>query len=178
MSEHNHTTPPAHGVHAVHHADMPEEHPERHEHSDVSVRGIWITVGAVIMTALIVHVLIYFVFFAYENAQAEQDEAERRSAITDSVDGPPREVPRLQGIPHFNDDTPAVDQMKTEAENRRLLNSYARTPDGRVRIPINRAMDIALEQNLFPARDGRGMGGNGATTQSTSQPAGGARASQ
>lgn len=142
----------AHGSPVVHHADMPDEHPERHEHSDVSVRGIWITVGAIILTALVVHVLMYVVFFAYESAQAEVDEAERRSAITDVVAGPPREVPRLQGIQSYNADTPSVDQLKLEQENRQLLNRYATAPDGRVRIPINRAMDLALEKNLFPAR--------------------------
>lgn len=156
--------------HAVHHAEMPEEHPERHEHSDVSIRGIWITVGAIMLTALIVHVLLYVVFFAYEGAQKAEDEAGRRSAITDAVAGPPQDVPRLQGIERFNDETPSVHNLKMEAENHRLLNSYAKTPDGTVRIPVNRAMDIALERNLFPAR--------GATTQATTQPAGGADAGQ
>ena len=56
------TTSPA--VH-VHHAEMPEEHPERHEHSDVSVRGIWITVGAVFIVTILVHVLLYVVFFVF-----------------------------------------------------------------------------------------------------------------
>lgn len=164
------TTPPGH---VVHHAEMPEEHPERHEHSDVSVRGIWITVAAIAVTAVIVHVLLYVLFFAYESAQKAEDEAERRSAI-EAVTGPPSEVPRLQGIQGLHADTPAVDMMKLEQENRRLLNSYARTEDGRARIPINRAMDLALERNLFPVRAGAAA----ATTQSTTQPAGGSDAGQ
>ncbi|HEV2296262.1 MAG TPA: hypothetical protein VGR35_20625 [Tepidisphaeraceae bacterium] len=161
------STTPSHGGH-VHHAEMPEEHPERHEHTDVSVRGIWITVGSIVVVAALVHVMLYVVFFAYEGAQAREDDAERRSAITDMVQGPPEEIPRLQGIHTFNEDTPSVDQLKMEQENRRLLNSYATTDNDQVRIPINRAMDIALERNLFPAR--------GATTTVTTQPAGGADA--
>ena len=165
----DHTPPTSTHGRIVHHAQMPEEHPERHEHTDVSVRGIWITVGAVLVVTGIVHVIMYVVFFTYEGAQAEQDEAERRSAITDVVEGPPREIPRLQGIQSFNDETPSVDNIKMEAENRRLLGGWGKTPDGRVRIPIDRAMDIALERNLFPSR-------GAATTQATTQPAGGGHA--
>src|SRR5688572_26668230 len=100
-----------------HHADMPDEHPERHEHSDVSVRGIWITVGAIILTTLAVHVLVYVVFFAYEGAQARQDKVERRSAITDVIQGPPAEVPRLQGIASYNAETPSADLLRMRTEN-------------------------------------------------------------
>ncbi len=167
--------PTTHSTRAVHHEEvMPDEHPERHEHSDVSVRGIWITVGAVILTTLIVHVVMYFVFFAYEGSQAAQDEAERRSAIPDTIIGPPAEVPRLQGIEGYNAETPSADLIRMDRENRALVNGYGQTPDGRVRIPINRAMDLTLQRNLFPARSAAG-----ATTvpaNATIQSAGGVHA--
>ncbi len=152
MSEH--TNHPA----VLHHAEMPEEHPERHEHSDVSVRGIWITVGAVILTTIAVHVVVYVVFFAYEGAQAEQDEAERRSAITDVIQGPPAEVPRLQGIEGYNAETPSADNTRMRTENRAIVKGYGKSADGRLYIPVGSAIDIALKQNMFPAR-------GGATTQ-------------
>jgi|SRR5688500_2290718 hypothetical protein len=159
---------PAHVVH--HHGDMPEEHPERHEHSDVSVRGIWITVGAIMLTTLVVHVLLYVVFFAYEGAQARQDEVERRSAITDVVQGPPAEVPRLQGIASYNAETPSADLLRMRTENQNIVNRYGKSADGRLHIPVSTAIDIALKQNMFPARAG-------ATTQAaTTQPAGGSNA--
>ena len=90
MADHN----PNPTVH-VHHAEIPEEHPERHEHSDVSVRGIWITVGAVFIVTILVHILLYVVFFAYEGAQAKLDESERRSVFPDQRAEPPAGVPRL-----------------------------------------------------------------------------------
>ena len=172
MSEHA-TNPPQSQAHVVHHhADMPEEHPERHEHTDVSVRGIWVTVGAVIITTLIVHVIMYVVFFAYEGDQARQDEVERRSAITDVVQGPPAEVPRLQGIASYNAETPSADLLRMRTENQNVVNRYGKSADGRLHIPVSSAIDLALKQNMFPAR-----GGGSATTQpATTQPAGGSNA--
>jgi hypothetical protein len=38
------------------------------------------------------------------------------------------------------------------AADRELLGGYARTPDGRVQIPIDRAMDLLVERGL-PTRD-------------------------
>ena len=178
MADHNPNLPPtttpdyaspatktAPAVH-VHHAEIPEEHPERHEQSDVSVRGIWITVGAVFLVTLIVHVIMYVVFFAYESAQAEQDESERRSAFEDRRAEPPPGIPRLQGIDSYNPETPAEDLLKMRQENRVIVNNYGKTPDGRTYIPIDRAMQIAGEKadKLFPAR------------APATQPAGGAHA--
>jgi hypothetical protein len=156
MADHNPnstktTTPPA--VH-VHHAELPEEHPERHEHSDVSVRGIWITVGAVFIVTILVHVLLYVVFFAYEGAQAKLDESERRSVFPDQRAEPPAGVPRLQGIDGYNAPTSAEDLVKMRAENKAIVNGYGKTADGRAYIPIDRALDIAAEKSndLLPAR--------------------------
>lgn len=145
------TTPPA--AHE-HHAEMPEEHPERHEHSDVSVRGIWITVAAVFIVTILVHILLYVVFFAYEGAQAKLDESERRSVFTDQRAEPPAGVPRLQGIDGYSALTPAEDLVKMRAENKVMVNGYGKTADGRSHIPIDRAMEIAAERSndLFPAR--------------------------
>ena len=172
MSE-QHTNHPPHVVH--HHAEMPEEHPERHEHSDVSVRGIWITVGAVFATTIAVMALLYVVFFAYEGAQARQDEAERRSAIKDVIQGPPAEVPRLQGIESFHAETPSADMLRMQAENKAIVTAWGQTPDGRKHIPISRAIEIAVDRpEMFPAR-AAGAGGSsaGATTRNTTnEPAG------
>jgi len=149
MADHN----PNPNVH-VHHAEMPEEHPDRHEHSDVSVKGIWITVGAVFLVTALVHVLIYVVFFTYEGAQAKQDESERRSVFPDQRAEPPDGIPRLQGIDGYNAPTPAEDLVKMRAENKAIVHAYGKTADGRQYIPIDRAMQIASEksQDLFPAR--------------------------
>ena len=169
MSDHApHTKPPR----VVHHEEvMPEEHPERHEHTDVSVRGIWITVGAVVLTTLVVMAIMYVVFFAYEGAQAAQDQAERRSAIEDTLVGPPVEIPRLQGIEGYNPETPSSDLIRMERANRAVVDGYGKAADGRVRVPVNRAMDLALQQNLFPARAGTSPAT--APANATNQPAGG-----
>jgi hypothetical protein len=149
MADHN----PNPNVH-VHHAEIPEEHPERHEHSDVSVKGIWITVGAVFLVTALVHVLLYVVFFTYEGAQAKQDESERRSVFPDQRAEPPAGIPRLQGIDGYSGPTPAEDLVKMRAENQAIVHGYGKTDDGRQYIPIDRAMQLAAEksQDLFPAR--------------------------
>jgi hypothetical protein len=150
----------------VHHAEVPEEHPERHEHSDVSVRGIWITVGAVFLVTIVVQVIMYVVFFAYEGAQAQQDESERRSAFKDERAEPPPGIPRLQGIDTYNPRTPAEELLNMRQENRAIVHGYGKTADGRAYIPIDRAMQVALDhqKDLFPAR------------APATQPAGGAHA--
>jgi hypothetical protein len=156
----------------IHHAEMPEEHPERHEHTDVSVRGIWITVGAVLLVTAIVHVIMYVVFFAYEGAQAAEDRADRRSVenVRQDEKGPPGEIPRLQGIQGFNAETPSEDLLKMRQENRAVTARYGKTADGRVHIPIDRALELSLQEQqhkaLFPSR------------APATQPAGGARAGQ
>ncbi len=143
-------------LHSVDHAaDQRDsvEHPERHEHSDVSIRGIWITAAALIGTAIVVHVLLYFVFFAYESAHAKEDKALRRTAFDGLRQEPPPGVPRLQGIAGYHSATPSVDLLKMNEENRAILNGYGPTTrPGVVRIPVARAIDIALEKNMFPAR--------------------------
>ena len=168
-----HTSKPPRVIH--HEEVMPEEHPERHEHTDVSVRGIWITVGAIVLTTLVVMVIMYVVFFAYERAQAAQDQAERRSAIQDTLAGPPEDVPRLQGIEGYNAATPSSDMIQMDRETESLVEGYGKTPDGRIRIPVNKAMEIALKQNLFPVREGAGTAGSPATRprNASTQPSGG-----
>ena len=62
----------------VHH--HPDEHPENHEHSDVSVRGIAITMTALVVVGLIVHVGLWVLFGVYER---QADDVDQQRQLTD-----------------------------------------------------------------------------------------------
>ncbi|MGB7157190.1 MAG: hypothetical protein WBD40_03925 [Tepidisphaeraceae bacterium] len=137
----------------IHHEEVPEQHPERHEHTDVSIRGIWFTAAALVAVTLFVFAMLYLVFFVLEDAQKREDEASRLSAIQDNTAGPPASVPRLQGIAGYDTATPSQATLKLKDDNKARLGSYGKTDrEGVVRIPVDRAIDLALQHNLFPAR--------------------------
>ncbi len=137
----------------IHHEEIPEQHPERHEHTDVSIRGLWITAGSLVVVTLIVFGMLYAVFFVLEGAQDEEDTANRISALEDTTSGPPAGIPRLQGIAGYNPPTPSQDTLQMKKENDQRLNTYGKTErEHVVHIPIDRAIDLSLQNNLFPAR--------------------------
>jgi hypothetical protein len=137
----------------IHHEDVPEQHPERHEHTDVSIRGIWITGGTLVAVTLFVFAMLYLITGALEGAQKREDDASRISAIEDATSGPPAGVPRLQGIAGYDTATPSQATLQLKDENKARLTSYGKTErEGVVRIPVDRAIDLALQHNLFPAR--------------------------
>ena len=105
----------------VHH--HPDEHPENHEHSDVSVRGIAITMTALVVVGLIVHVGLWVLFGVYER---QADDVDQQRQLTD------------------------IREMKRETE-KQLKSSYRRE-DGNHKIPIDDAMKLLVERNMLPAR--------------------------
>lgn len=129
----------------------PAEHPQDHEHSDVNVRGIAIAFAAIVVVAVVTHVGLYFLFDAFE--VEERAARQPRSAIRTGAVRIPETTPRLQGIPGFHEDTPVEDTEQMLLEHRRRLGSYGPAGvDGFVRVPIDRAMELALQRELFPTQ--------------------------
>ena len=131
---------------------QPGEHPELHEHSDVNVRPI--AIGGAVLAGVIVATLVALlvVFRVYERQQ-EALERPQSAVRTD----PPRQtnpdIPQLQGIAGFHDNTPAQDMRELREREAQVLSGYGKGAEpGTARIPINRAMELALERKMFKSQ--------------------------
>jgi hypothetical protein len=147
----------------------PDEHPEMHEHSDVPIRPLVIFFAISGVLAILIHLGLWGLFAYYDAVDKERAEASARTSHTGAK--PQRfPEPRLQGIPKQDtgsENLPKQDMQLMLAENRQLLTTYGK-PDahGRARIPVDRAMELYLQQ-----RTG-GAGTTRPTTQATTRPGG------
>ncbi len=150
----------------------PGEHPERHEHSDAKTRPLLIGLLSLLGVAIVVHVGLYFLFVAFDSANVSADESSQASFVKGEPQLPPPGVPRLQGSPSYNPNSPAQDMREMLKRVNRELTSYgATTQPGRVRIPIERAIELSLDRAtaLFPTStpSSRRVGGAGGGTDAT-----------
>ncbi len=133
-----------------HHA---EEHPENHEHTDVHLRGIAITLAGLVAVIILVMILLYFLFGVLDYSASRVDVVERRTEIEGARPETRRqEAPRLQGIPGYHDNTAADDTRQMKLENERILNTSRVKADGFHQIPIEQAKKLLIERNMLPAR--------------------------
>ena len=151
------------------HVPHPDAHPERHEHSDVPIRPLAISLAAIAITLTVMFVFLFVLFRTYKG----QQEALELKRTNVPAAKPPVPGPRLQGVPGFSDKHPKVEMKDLREEFDRDLNGYGKTRDGFAQVPIGRAMDLAVERGLFktapPAGAGGGATGRGAAAP-TSQP--------
>lgn len=128
----------------------PEAH---HEHSDVSVFGI-ITFGVVLLVAaIVIYLLIWWLFdyFSERAARADRPLPPLTRATGEST--PPE--PRLQVSP------PADLQALRTAEDALLHNyGWVDRQTGAVRIPVEQAMRLLVQQGLPVQQDENGETGN------------------
>lgn len=128
------------------------EHPENHEHSDVDIRRIVIA-GAVLAAVVVVTMIgLYVLFNVY-------DRQHRAQALPPSgvQARPPRQtdadIPPLQGIAGFHNNTPAQDMDELRRRETQLLGSYGPgAENGRARIPVSRAMDLIVQQKMLKSQ--------------------------
>jgi hypothetical protein len=130
----------------------PDEHPERHEHTDVSVRGITYTAIGIVVVTLVALLIIAVVQSSFLRAQQEDNQRARRTALEPVEQRPPADVPPLQGLQSWHAATPRNDMDLFRQQNVRQLSTYGQRPDGTAHIPVRRAMELALERGAFPAR--------------------------
>ena len=132
----------------------PETH---HEESDVDVRGILWFIVIFIAFAVVVHILLYFLFNFYRNL-FRGDVQPARTAIATPAQLP--QTPRLQPFPAKDQrgepiapvaSTPVVDMVEMRrAEDEALTNpAWIDRQKGIVRIPIEHAKQLVLERGLL-----------------------------
>jgi len=132
--------------HATH--EPVEQHPERHEQTDVSIKSL--TLFLIIFATVLVGAMIglYFMYWGFDSLAWESRVP--RSAV--HVEEKPPAIP-LQGIPGYYDNSPATDTLKFKHEQAELLNSGGPTTQpGIVRIPIEDAMQILIDRKMLLSR--------------------------
>jgi hypothetical protein len=108
-----------------------------HEHRDISLRLIvWSGIGFLV-AAVVIHLGVWWLFEFYRTRDEQRDV--RRTLVEPPSPIPPE--PRLQI-------TPEADLAAYLQSQRQILNSYGwvSRDQGRVRIPIDRAMELVVEQ--------------------------------
>ena len=126
-------------------ADQDQVNPGvHHEHSDVDIRAILGFGAGLIVTAAVVHLLIFVLFRYFDSREGVKVPAEYPLAATQGLREPPE--PRLQTDPRQD----LIDFRATEDD---VLGSYGWVDKnaGVVRIPIDAAIKLTLERGL-PAR--------------------------
>jgi hypothetical protein len=133
------------GLAPAHYAGPAEEHPERHEHTDVPVRPLKLFFIWTLILGVLVHVGLYALFNLYDAAEQDRDKQRVRSALTRTREEKLPPEPRVQGIPSVHANTPREDADEMRRQNDTALSAYGKTDNGMVRVPIDRAMDLALQ---------------------------------
>jgi hypothetical protein len=131
-----------HLPHAAGSTDNPEV---QHESSDVNIRAIFGFAIGLIVTAIIIHLLVWMLFQYFTAREGRVVAPEFPLAVTQDALVPPE--PRLQT-------NPRQDLSDLRAAEDRALSSYGWVDRnaGVVRIPIDRAMKLTLERGL-PSRE-------------------------
>jgi hypothetical protein len=141
-----------------------------HEGTDVNIRPlVYLGVGLVVfLVATCVFLVFLFDLFTFMESRGEPPVTGVQGVKAELPAG----APKLQGVPGYNDNVPAKDMEEFRRINERLVNSYSTAKDGVARIPVAKAIDLALERQLFkttpagpttaPAQGGQRPGGTGA----------------
>jgi hypothetical protein len=137
----------------IRHSPPIEEHPELHEQSDVNIRALVYTGIGTGVFLVISFYLMLLIFNWFAKDQDRANESRNLSGLKEDIKHSAPLVP-LQGMPlgtpaaHPN--TPAQDTIEMFNDNRKLWTTYGTTNEaGFVRIPVERAMDLALERGVF-----------------------------
>ena len=120
-------------------------HPQPHlEERDVNIRAFLCFGAGLVVTAIVIHALVWLLFVYFNAREAAQPPAEYPLAIEQEKRLPPE--PRLQT-------NPREDLRELRAGEDELLTTYGWVDRnaGVVRIPIDEAMKLVIQRGL-PAR--------------------------
>ena len=127
------------------HLSSEQENPTvAHEERDINVRAfMWFVVGFIIFAA-VTHVLLYFMFGWFRDAEDRQQKEPVTRVQIDQPLAPPE--PQLQA-------DPPTDMINMRREQEQWLHSYGwmDREGGKVRIPIDRAMQLTVRNKLIQA---------------------------
>ena len=139
------------------HDNHPDETPDvshiqnaevRHEHTDVPIKPIALFLIGLLIATVAVYFLMYLLFNTLEKQAARQEAAQPKSPLASERQVDPPE-PRLQLIPSHRIH-PLDELVRMKQEEDEALSSYGWVdqPSGTVRIPIEKAKEIAIGRGL------------------------------
>jgi hypothetical protein len=137
-----------HNTHGSAHGELPEQHPENHERTDVPIKGlVYFGIGLVVF-ALVIHAALYYLFWGLEDYHAEQDRPLSSVQQERTIPSPP-----LQGVPGYYSNTPHEDMIELRKKYEQELTQYGPSRvQGHVRVPIERAKEMFLAQQASGAQ--------------------------
>ncbi len=118
-----------------------------HEPTSISVGAIVAILAGAVVGAVVIGLALWLLL-SFLSSRAEQADVPL-SPIATVGQAPP--APRLQV-------NQQVDWQQLRATDEAVLNSYGKSSDGSIRIPIDRAIDLTAQRGL-PARSGAPQGG-------------------
>lgn len=118
----------------------------RHEMTDADTRAIWITIGVIVLSGVVIHFVLAGLFAVLRQLDRPLHIPQTAVPAADAV----VPDPQIQGVPPLHPTTPRQDMATYLAEQRRILSSYGPTTQpGYARIPISRAIDLTLSSNML-----------------------------
>ena len=118
--------------------DRNMQDPAEAGHDDVNVRAVMLTAAVLAVVTVVVYVVVYLLFWHFESREARR---------TPRLFPLASDQPRLPPAPRLQPD-PAQDLKALRQRDEELLTTYGWVNEktGIVRIPIDRAMKLLLEQ--------------------------------
>lgn len=144
-------------VHAPHAAGSDENPAAHHEATDVNIRGVLAFAAALIVAAVIIHLVIWVLFRFMDAEQATRVPVQYPLAAQQEPRVPPE--PRLQT-------NPREDLKVLRDQEQQILSTYGWVDKngGVVRIPIEDAMKLTVQRGL-PTRQQQGTPKQQGTTK-------------
>ena len=117
------------------------------EHRDVNVRSMAWVIAAIVVTAIVLHAVLYFLYAGFRSGVAES------GRMPKSLDQPRQQTtdqPKLQV-------DPATDINQLREEENKILNTYGWVDKnkGTVRIPIEQAIELVADRGLHPTNSAK-----------------------
>jgi hypothetical protein len=124
------------------------------EHRDVNARSMAWVLAAIVVTAIVLHLVLYFL---YEESRSGSVESGRIPKATEPTRQQTSSQPKLQVDPSTD-----IDQLRREENKKLTTYGWIDKDKGVVRIPIEQAMRSIADRGLAPANTA-GPAGSAAT---------------
>jgi hypothetical protein len=124
----------------------------RHEPSDVDVRGIYATGAALVVLAILIQVTAWLVFRHLDERESRLKPPVSGTAAEERGRLPP--PPRLEGLERMEGNNPDVRPGALRPSRQPSLDEYGWVDReaGIVRIPLDRAIKMILEEGGLPSK--------------------------
>jgi hypothetical protein len=146
------------------HVPHTDAHPEQHEHSDVPIRPLVIGLVTIAVMCVVSFVMAWWMFGRYDRQQRALEIP--RTNVPNAK--PPIPEPRLEAVPGLSTNPERQDVNALRSRYRLELNGWLPAKDeGFAEVPVDRAMDLAVERGMFKSVQGGAR--RGATTRPVAQ---------